>query len=275
MHLDNIIKNKYQLLRNYFQKHRRFIIAYSGGVDSTTLLGAAMKEDGVEVKAIHVVSELSAGDETDDARNFLKSNLVPHRLLHLNLLECEQVRDNPPDRCYHCKKEIFSAIKKIAAEESFPLVLEGSNADDLNDYRPGRIALEELEIESPLQKFEFTKEEIRRLANHLGLPDWDRPSSPCLATRIPANIPLNEADLRAVEKAEKSLRGIGLDDLRVRLHGEIARLEVPENMIAFCTTEKNRHKIIDAMKETGAHYVTLDLEGYRTGSMNITGKTEE
>jgi len=269
---NTILEKKYTRLRHWLQEKEKVIIAFSGGVDSTTLLAAAVREKGVEVLALIVESELMTQEENSFALNFLQKNNIPFQVLRLSLLENHTVQSNPPDRCYHCKLEIFKAISTLAKKENFPHILEGSNADDLKDYRPGKKALEELHIESPLQELDFSKNEIRKLARHFDLPVWDRPSSPCLATRFPAGVILTEERLRALEIAESRLRNIGLKNLRLRLHDETARLEVSPDEIGFCTDEKNRQKIIDIMKETGARYISLDLEGYRTGSMNTREK---
>lgn len=266
------LAKKYSRLRLWLQGKQKVIVAFSGGVDSTTLLAAAVKEKGVEVMAILVESELVSHEEKSFALNFLQKNDIPFRVLRLSLLKHKNVESNPPDRCYHCKLEIFKAISALAEKENFPHILDGSNADDLNDYRPGKKALEELQIESPLQELGFSKTEIRELARQLDLPVWDRPSSPCLATRFPPGVTLTEERLRTLEVAEGRLQDIGLKDLRLRLHDDTARLEVSPDKIPFCTDKKNRQKIIDILKETGARYISLDLEGYRTGSMNVREK---
>lgn len=273
MEVDAILNKKYQALIEYLLQREKVIIAFSGGVDSTTLLEAALREKGVEVMALLITSELLSKEEETYARDFLQKNKIPHREVALKVLDNPDVRDNPIDRCYHCKGEIFRAIGTVAKEEDFPHILEGSNADDRYDYRPGKKALEEMGIESPLQELDFTKDEIRRLAKSFDLPVWDRPSSPCLATRFPTGVPLEEKNLRSLEDAERDLRSMGLKDLRLRMHEETARLEVPLKDIAFCTEEENRHRIVDIIKSTGARFISLDLEGYRTGSMNIS--TEE
>ncbi len=272
MKAHSISDKKYTLLRNWLQEKEKVLIAFSGGVDSTTLLAAAIKEKGMEVLAVLVESELLSREEKSFALNFLQNNNIPFQVLGLTLLAHDKVKKNPPDRCYHCKLEIFKAISALAKKENFIHILEGSNADDLNEYRPGKKALEEYNIQSPLQELGFTKNEIRKLARKLDLPVWDRPSSPCLATRFPVGTILTEERLRALEGAESQLRGLGLKELRLRLHYDTARLEVPPEDTGFCTNKKNRQKIIDIIKKTGARYITLDLEGYRTGSMNARDK---
>jgi len=239
---DTILTKKYTRLRHWLQGKQKVIVAFSGGVDSTTLLAAAVKEMGVEVLALMVESELVSHEEKSFALNFLQENDIPFRVLRLSLLEHKNVKSNPPDRCYHCKLEIFTAINALAEKENFPHILEGSNADDLSDYRPGKKALEELHIESPLQELGFSKKEIRELARQFGLPVWDRPSSPCLATRFPPGVTLTEKRLRALEVAEGRLKAIGLKDLRLRLHDHTARLEVSPDEIPFCTDKKKPPK---------------------------------
>jgi len=268
MEVNAPLEKKYQALQKYLREKKSVIIAFSGGVDSATLLEAALRERSVEVMALFISSELLSQEEESFARDFLRKRKIPHREVLLKLLDNPDVRDNPADRCYHCKGEIFRAIAAVAEEEGFPHILEGSNADDLHDYRPGKRVLEEMGIESPLQELGFTKGEIRTLARSFDLPVWDRPSSPCLATRFPSGVTLKQDKLRSLEEAESSLRKLGLSVLRLRMHEETARLEVPPGEIPFCTSGETRLKIVEIMKSTGARYISLDLEGYRPGSMN-------
>lgn len=266
MELEKKLKTKYRHLCTMLHEMGPCIVAFSGGVDSATLLEAAFQEKGGEVEAVLVSAELVTSMEKQQAITFLEARNIPYHLLQLNILSNENVRLNPPERCYHCKKMIFSAIKNFAAGKSITHILEGSNADDRDDYRPGERALRELSIISPLQDCGFTKKDIRALAWHFGLPQWDRPATPCLATRIPAETPLSADMLRALETAEESLRELGLSGFRLRLQGDTARLELPPPQMSICIEEKYRHRIINILKTTGARYATLDLEGYRRGN---------
>ena len=244
-------------------------VAFSGGVDSTLLLRAAVDALGKDrVIAVTVRSEAMQRQEAETAADFCAAMGVRHFVAEFTMLDVPGIRDNPPDRCYLCKRALFSRMLQIAGEQGFQTVLEGSNLDDDADYRPGRKALAELGIRSPLREAGLGKAEIRAISKRLGLPVWDKPALACLATRIAYGEQLTEEKLRAVEQAEAFLLERGFRQVRVRVHGRLARIEVPTDAIK---------RLLELCEETAACFralgfvhVCVDLEGYRTGSMNET-----
>jgi uncharacterized protein len=262
------LKKKYSHLQEILQSMGKVLVAFSGGVDSTLLLKAAKDVLGNNVQAVFATSEIYPEREKKEALE------IAH-LLHVNLkiikskeMQNPDFRKNPPQRCYYCKMELFSQLKEIAAQAGMPFVIDGANFEDLNDYRPGSKAAEKLGIRSPLKEAVLVKKEIRDLLRSLGLPNWNKPSMACLASRFPYDHPLNPEDLTKVAAAEEFLFSLGFTQIRVRHHGNIARIEVlPEDIPRF--TDKNlREKITKKLHDLGYTYVTLDLTGYRTGSLN-------
>ena len=242
-------------------------VAFSGGVDSTLLLRAAVDAVGTDrVIAMTVQSEAVQRQEAEAAAEYCKALGVRHYIAEFTMLDVPGIRDNPPDRCYLCKRALFSRMMQIAGEQGFSNIVEGSNLDDDSDYRPGRKALTELGIRSPLREAGLTKEQIRALSKHLDLPVWDKPALACLATRIAYGERLTEEKLRAVEHAESFLTELGFRQVRVRVHGKIARIEVePESLERLL---KLRKETAARFRALGFVHVCLDLDGYRTGSMN-------
>lgn len=243
-------------------------MAYSGGVDSSLLAFAAHAVLGERCKAVFAISDMCPEDEITNARGVAAE-------LGLTLLEVDtyeladpQFSANTPDRCYHCKSELFSLLARVAEVQGLEYVADGANADDARDYRPGTRAAEENGVVSPLKETGMTKSDIRQLAHELGLPNWDRPSMACLASRFPYGVRITDAGLERVATSERALRQMGFRQFRVRSHNEIARVEVSSEELdrAF----EHRARIDSALKEAGFPYVTLDLQGYRTGSMNET-----
>lgn len=260
------MEEKYQKLKEILAQMGRVVLAFSGGVDSTFLLRVAQEVLGYQVLAVTVFSEVISQEEKEGVEEIaleLEAKLV---ILETSLLGQEEFLHNPPDRCYHCKKRIFTLLQDFAQEEGITWIIDGSNADDLADYRPGQKALKEMGIRSPLLEVGLTKEEIRLLSKKLDLPTWNKPALACLASRIPYGSPITQEKLKEVEKGETFLHGLGLGQLRVRHHGEMVRLEVLPEEIAMVLEKKE--KIISFFKKLGFLYVTLDLVGYRTGSLN-------
>ena len=244
-------------------------VAFSSGVDSTFLLRAAHEELGDKAVAVTVRSQLIPRHELDEAAAFCRQEGIRHEIIDFDALSAPAVIANPPDRCYHCKKEVFGLILAFARAAGLAAVLEGSNLDDDGDYRPGRRAIKELGIRSPLHEAGLSKAEIRALSREMGLPTWDKPSFACLASRFPYGERLTVAALERVERAERWLREeLGLTQLRVRSHGDLARIEVPPGDIPRLAARAA--EIAAAFKGLGFAYVTLDLQGYRTGSLNET-----
>lgn len=242
------------------------VVAFSGGVDSTFLLRTAVEVLGERVLAVTAVSETYLPGELEEARAMAVLLGVPHRVIHTAELENPAFVANPPDRCYHCKKELFSHLWHLARREGYRWVLDGSNCDDLQDYRPGRRAGQELGVRSPLCEAGLGKEDIRLLSRRMGLPTWDKPALACLSSRIPYGQPLTRERLSQVAEAERYLLAAGFRQVRVRHHGDIARVEVNEDH--FDRAVALRREIVARLRDLGFTYVTLDLQGYRPGSLN-------
>ncbi len=257
-------------LRSIICEMDRVLIAYSGGVDSTYLLNFCLQNLGPDaVSAVTVYHPLLREGEASEAVALARRmGVVMVHSLELDPRHLADVSDNTPLRCYHCKKFIFSHLRELADNNGIPWLLDGTNADDDKGYRPGIQALEELGVRSPLKEAGLTKELIRTLSRSDGLETWDKPSAPCLATRFPYDQPITDADLERVKEGESVLRGEGLVDLRLRVHGDIARIEVPDRMISHIIENGRRQRLVAALKTLGYSYVTVDLEGLRSGSMD-------
>lgn len=241
-------------------------VAFSGGTDSALLLAVARQELGEQVLAVTAVSPVFPQWERAEAEQFCQARGIRQLLLPSQEWASESFRQNPRDRCYHCKRALLRKLCNAARAEGFPAVAEGSNVSDLDDYRPGRRAVEELGVLSPLLEAGLRKEEVRTLSRALGLPTWDKPSCACLASRFPYGTPITEAGLRRVEQGETCLRALGLRQLRVRVQGEDARLELlPED---FPLLLEHREAVYARFRALGFHHTSLDLLGYRTGSLN-------
>lgn len=257
----------YEKLKTILRSCGQAAVAYSGGVDSTFLAKVGHDVLGANCVAITVSSAFLPKSELDLAQATAQAIGIAHHVIAEDALE-PGVMENPPDRCYHCKKIEFGQIQRKAAELGIARVLDGSNADDLADYRPGRRALKELGISSPLCEAGLTKAEIRKHSQALGLPTWDKPAAACLASRIPYGERITADKLRRIERSEDFLRELGFVRFRVRSHADLARIEVvPEERSKFRDLE-TMDRIAKALKSFGFLYVAVDLEGYRTGSLN-------
>lgn len=223
---------------------------------------------GNKVLAVTARSAAFPERELKDAENFASNYGIPFKTIISEELNVEGFAENPPNRCYLCKKELFSKIKRIAEDEGYKFVVEGSNYDDLGDYRPGLKAIEELEIVSPLREVGLTKAEIRKLSKEMGLKTWDKPSFACLSSRFPYGERITEEKLKRVDKAEQFLIDLGFKQVRVRYHGNLARIEVADEDFGRFMDKQIRNSVYSKFKELGFVYVSLDLMGYRTGSMN-------
>jgi len=267
--MDRLLEEKFARLKEIFQSMGRVVVAYSGGVDSTLLLRAAQETLGNEnVLAVTALSPLFPKRELAGAKRMAQEMGVKHILIESNELEIEGFSKNPPNRCYFCKKELFEEMRDLARKEAISYVVEGSTLDDEKDRRPGRKAIQELGIRSPLQEAKFTKEEVRELSRTLGLPTWDKPSFACLASRFPYGEDITPEGLRMVEEAEDFLFSLGFRQVRVRHYQSLARIEVyPEEMNRLMDGSL-REEVVNRLKKIGYRYVTLDLQGFRSGSMN-------
>ena len=264
------LNEKYSKLKNYFKELGSVAVAFSGGVDSTFLLKTAhdvLKNNAIAVTAS---SNLFPKRELKESSAFCKSENICQVIFNFDEFEVEGFRENPPNRCYLCKHKIFSKIKEIAAKKNITYVVEGSNMDDNEDYRPGLRAIAELDIKSPLRYAELYKNEIRTLSKEMNLPTWDKPSFACLASRFVYGEIISEERLAMVERAEQFLMDAGFKQFRVRIHDKIARIEIMPEDFDKIMKSNIRTDIINKFKNYGFQYVTLDLQGYRTGSMNET-----
>jgi len=261
-------KEKLKLLKENIKSLKKLTVAFSGGVDSTFLLKVAHEVLNDRVLAVTARTGTFPEREFREAEKYVESLGVQHRVLLFDEFQVPGFSDNPPDRCYLCKKALFGQIQKISQEHGIDHVADGSNKDDLSDYRPGMKAVKELGIISPLQEVGLTKEDIRILSRAMGLPTWNKPALACLATRFPVGDKITKEKLQMVDQAEEYLFGLGFDQVRVRCHGNLARIEVTkDDRKRFFDTDV-MDRIHSELKKIGFHYVSLDLQGYRTGSMN-------
>lgn len=262
------IYDKLNTLKTYLSDLGSIAVAFSGGVDSTFLITVAHEVLGDNAIAITSHDAGMPGNEFEKSADFCMERGIRQYVLETDPLELDAYRNNHPDRCYHCKKYIFSNITAEAVAHGITNVAEGSNMDDLGDYRPGMKAIEEMKVLSPLREAGLYKSEIRQLSREMGLPEWDKPAAACLASRFAYGETITKEKLRMVDQAEAFLKENGFGQSRVRVHGNIARLEVEPDEIARFASAELRNAAYGKLRELGFDYVTLDLKGYRMGSMN-------
>jgi uncharacterized protein len=264
------IERKEEQLRQLLRSFGSAIVAFSGGVDSGYLAHVANQELGARALAVTADSASYPEFQRRTALELVSRFGIRHRFIYTGELEDPNYLSNPANRCYYCKRELYAKLSQLARELGFVVVCDGTNADDLSDWRPGRKAACEFHVRSPLLECGLTKSEIRHLARRAGLPIWDLPASACLSSRIPHGQVITLEKLSTIEKAEDALRSLGFKQLRVRHHGDLARIEIAADEMARALDLDMAVQMAAALKALGFRYVALDLEGYRTGSLNPT-----
>lgn len=270
--MDNLprhLERKYTKLTRIVKDMGSVVVAFSGGVDSTLLVTVVQEVLGGQTLAVIAVSETYTEEEYQEAVRFVKERGIAHQVIKTEELQDRHFADNPPERCYWCKSELFGKLQEIARERGIQAIVDGTNTDDVcHDIRPGLKASKEKGVRHPLQEAGFSKEDIRALSCHLGLPTWNKPAAACLSSRIPYGDKITGEKLQMIGRAEACIRQHGFRQVRVRHHGKLARIEVPAPDLERLSRSDTRQKIITDLKAIGYTYVTLDLQGYRTGSMN-------
>ena len=265
---DITLKKKYDSLSETMQSMGSTIVAFSGGVDSTLVASVAQKTLGDKALIVTANSPSLAETEFDELLKIAEELNFNHRVIDTKDIEKVKYRENSPQRCYFCKEELYTELKKLAFEESIPWIINGTNIDDLGDFRPGIKAAKDFMVRSPLVESGINKKEVRALAKEMNISNWDKPAQACLSSRVAYGIKITDVILNQISVAENHIKILGIDQVRVRHHGNLARIEVPKKQISILLDEDNNRKITEKLKELGYSYVTVDLQGFRSGSMN-------
>jgi pyridinium-3,5-biscarboxylic acid mononucleotide sulfurtransferase len=277
--VQNSVNQKYERLKAILSDYRRVVIAFSGGLDSSFLLYAAVEALGKNnVLAAIGVSPSLARSEYEDALTFAAGlGLPPNQIMQIKTEELDDPRytENSSERCFFCKLDLFERLNELAEKSHREVVCDGANASDIGDHRPGMVAAREKKVKSPLLEAELTKDEIRELAKQFGLRIWDKPAAACLASRIPYGSPVTREKLQQIEQAESYLRSLGFRQLRVRHHGEVARIELPAEDVTTILSNGLGDKIVERFREFGFFFTAIDLGGFKSGSMNVMLKGED
>ncbi len=266
--LEMMLTEKLEKLKALFVEMEQALIAYSGGVDSTLVAKVAYDVLGDRALAVTAMSPSLLSEELEDASLQAATIGIRHQIIQTHEMENPNYTSNPVNRCYFCKSELHDTLKPLAIELGYPYVVDGVNADDLHDYRPGIQAAKERGARSPLAEIGITKAQVRQISQELGLPWWEKPAQPCLSSRFPYGEEITVAKLQRVGRAEIYLRKLGYQNLRVRSEGDTARIELPPQQIKEFVLKTDLQSIVSAFQEFGFLYVTLDLEGYRSGKLN-------